>query len=92
MAGGTAWEVLERLRLDRGAWLLVLGASGSVGSYLLQLAALRGIATVAVGRREHHDRLRRLGAAPCFRWRRQRGRTAFWKAAMPAARSYSSPN
>lgn len=65
VAGGTAWEVLERLRLDRGARLLVLGASGGVGSYLLQLAALRGIATVAVGRREHHDRLSRLGAAAC---------------------------
>lgn len=66
VAGGTAWEVLERLRLDRGARLLVLGASGGVGSYLLQLAALRGVTTVAVGRREHHDRLRRLGAMACL--------------------------
>jgi NADPH:quinone reductase len=65
VAGGTAWEVLERLRLARGDRLLVLGASGGVGSYLLQLAALRGVATVAVGRGEHHDRLRRLGAAVC---------------------------
>jgi NADPH:quinone reductase len=65
VAGGTAWEVLERLHLSRGDRLLVLGASGGVGSYLLQLAALRGIATVAVGRREHHQRLRRLGALAC---------------------------
>lgn len=66
LAGGTAWEVLERLRLTRGRRLLVLGASGGVGSYLLQLAALSGIATVAVGRREHHERLRRLGALACM--------------------------
>jgi NADPH:quinone reductase len=66
VAGGTAWEVLDRLRLGRGSRLLVLGASGGVGSYLLQLAALRGIATVAVGRREHHERLRRLGALACL--------------------------
>jgi NADPH:quinone reductase len=66
VAGGTAWEVLGRLRLKRGSRLLVLGASGGVGSYLLQLAALQGIATVAVGRREHHERLRRLGALACL--------------------------
>jgi NADPH:quinone reductase len=66
VAGGTAWEILERLRLGAGARLLVLGSSGGVGSYLLQLAALRGIATVAVGRREQHERLRQLGAAACL--------------------------
>jgi D-arabinose 1-dehydrogenase-like Zn-dependent alcohol dehydrogenase len=66
VAGGTAWEVLERLRLAEGDRLLVPGASGGVGSYLLQLAALRGIVTVAVGRREHHERLRRLGAAAAW--------------------------
>ena len=66
LAGGTAWEVLERLRLAQGCRLLVLGASGGVGSYLMQLAALRGIATIAVGRREHHERLRRLGALACM--------------------------
>jgi NADPH:quinone reductase len=65
VAAGTAWEVLERLRLARGSRLLVLGASGGVGSYLLQLAALRDIATVAVGSRKHHGRLRRLGALAC---------------------------
>jgi NADPH:quinone reductase-like Zn-dependent oxidoreductase len=66
VAGGTAWEVLDRLHLVAGCRLLVLGASGGVGSYLLQLAALRGIATIAVGRREHHERLRRLGPVACM--------------------------
>jgi NADPH:quinone reductase len=65
LAAGTAWEVLERLGLPAGNRLLVLGASGGVGSYLLQLAALRGIATVAVGRSEHHQRLRQLGVLAC---------------------------
>jgi NADPH:quinone reductase len=65
LAGGTAWEIIERLALPRGARLLVLGASGGVGSFLVQLAARSGIEVVAVGRREHHDRLRRLGAVAC---------------------------
>jgi NADPH:quinone reductase-like Zn-dependent oxidoreductase len=66
LAGGTAWDVLERLKLAAGDRLLVLGASGGVGSFLLQLAALRRITTVAVGRREHHERMRRLGADRCI--------------------------
>jgi NADPH:quinone reductase len=65
LAGGTAWDLLHRLHLEKGSRLLVLGASGGVGSYLLQLARLRGIATVAVGRPEHFDRMRRLGATEC---------------------------
>ena len=50
LAGGTALEVIERLALPRGARLLVLGASGGVGSFLVQLAARSGIDVVAVGR------------------------------------------
>lgn len=66
VAGGTALDILERLRLSEGDRLLVVGASGGVGSYLLQLAALRGITTVAVARDEHHNRLRELGALACI--------------------------
>lgn len=80
VAGGTAWEVLERLRLARGCRLLVLGASGGVGSYLLQLAALQGIATVAVGRPEHHERLRRLGALACIDYADGQGADALRRA------------
>ena len=63
LAGGTACEVLSRLHLSKGDRLLVLGASGGVGSYLLQLATARGIELCALGRAEHHDRMRALGAS-----------------------------
>jgi NADPH2:quinone reductase len=76
LAGGTALEVIERLALPRGARLLVLGASGGVGSFLVQLAARSGIDVVAVGRREHHDRLRRLGAAACVDYTGGQGTSA----------------
>lgn len=39
LAAGTAWTVLARLALPAGSRLLVLGASGGVGLFLLQLAA-----------------------------------------------------
>jgi NADPH2:quinone reductase len=65
VAGGTALAVLSRLALPPGSRLLALGASGGVGQFLLQLAAMRGIQVVAVGRRAMHDHMRRLGAAWC---------------------------
>jgi len=66
LAGGTAWQVLARLSLQPGERLLVLGASGGVGSFLLQLGARCGIQITAVGRREHHQRMLRLGASCCL--------------------------
>jgi NADPH:quinone reductase len=66
LAGGTALEVLERLALERGSTLLVLGASGGVGQFLLQLARHEGLRTIAVGGRSSHDRLREDGAAACI--------------------------
>lgn len=65
VAGGTAHDVLGRLRPVPGAVLLVLGASGGVGTFLLQLAATAGLKTVAVGRAATHDRMRELGATWC---------------------------
>lgn len=66
LAAGTAWEVLSRLALRRGGRLLVLAASGGVGLFLLQLAALRGISTIAVGRAAMHPQMLALGAARCI--------------------------
>jgi NADPH2:quinone reductase len=65
VAAGTAWTVLERLALPRGSRLLILGASGGVGLFLLQLAAARGVETIAVGRRAMHDQMLALGATSC---------------------------
>jgi NADPH2:quinone reductase len=66
LAAGTAQEVLARLALPAGSRLLVLGASGGVGLFLLQLAARRGIVVVGAGRSAMHDRMLSLGAAGCL--------------------------
>jgi NADPH2:quinone reductase len=70
LAGGTASDVLSRLALSPGARLLVLGASGGVGLFLLQLAAA-GIETIAVGRRAMHEQMLGLGATWCIDYARE---------------------
>ena len=71
LAGGTAEIVLSRLSLPAGARLLVRGASGGVGMFLLQLAAVAGITTIGVGRRAMHEQMLRLGAASCIDYTRE---------------------
>jgi NADPH2:quinone reductase len=66
LAAGTADEVLRRLALPPGSRLLVLGASGGVGLFLLQLAAAGGIETIAVGRSAMHEQMLALGAGCCI--------------------------
>ena len=66
LAAGTALEVLERLSLDHGSTLLVLGGSGGVGQFLLQLASHEGLRTIAVGGPSSHERMRDDGAAACI--------------------------
>jgi NADPH2:quinone reductase len=62
-AGLTALQALEAADLHDGATLLVVGATGGVGSYATQLAALRGMRVVAVSRGENAAYARELGAA-----------------------------
>ena len=66
LAGGTALEVLERLAVPSGGTMLVLGASGGVGLFLVQLASRAGVEVIAVGGHASHDRMRELGAAACI--------------------------
>jgi NADPH:quinone reductase len=66
LAAGTAWTVLARLALSPGARLLILGGSGGVGLFLLQLAASHGIEVIAAGRRAMHDQMLALGAVACI--------------------------
>ena len=43
LAGGTAYELAaRRLELSPGQWLLIFGAAGGVGSFLVQIAKARG--------------------------------------------------
>lgn len=66
LAAGTAAAVLERLSLAPADRLLVIGSSGGVGSFLVQLAAADGLSVVAVARQRHHERLTALGAEVCL--------------------------
>lgn len=66
LAAGTADVVLARLALRPGSRLLILGASGGVGLFALQLVAASGIEAIAVGRRAGHDQMLALGAAACI--------------------------
>ena len=71
LAAGTARVVLSRLALPATSRLLVLGASGGVGLFLLQLAAAAGIMTIGVGRQAMHAQMSALGATWCIDYTRE---------------------
>jgi NADPH2:quinone reductase len=62
-AGVTALIMTDSLALGDGHTVVAVGASGGVGSYLIQLASGRGARVVAVCRGENADYARGLGAA-----------------------------
>jgi NADPH2:quinone reductase len=61
-AGVTALIMVDALELSEGNTVVAVGATGGVGSYLIQIAARRGARVVAVCREENADYARRLGA------------------------------
>lgn len=61
--GLTAWLALDKLPVRPGERILVSGAGGSVGHWLVQLASARGFAVTAMCNPRHWERLRGLGAA-----------------------------
>jgi len=63
--GITAWQMLHRKAHARaGQTVLVHGASGGVGTVLVQLARHAGIRVIGTGSPRSHDALRALGAEP----------------------------
>ncbi len=63
--GVTAWQMLHRTaRVRRGQTVLVHGASGGVGTVLVQLAVHAGVRVIATAGPRHHEALRALGAEP----------------------------
>ncbi|MBL0887714.1 alcohol dehydrogenase family protein [Myceligenerans indicum] len=58
----TAEQMLDRARLASGERVLVTGASGGVGSAILQLARVRGAIPYAVSSPGKEDALRAIGA------------------------------
>ena len=61
LAGTTALQLLDRLTLRPGDALLVHGAAGGVGSFLVQLARLRGIRVAGSSSAARHHLLDDLG-------------------------------
>ncbi len=64
LAGLTAEQLLDAAAVKAGDLVLVHAASGGVGSFAVQLAALRGAEVIGTASPANHDALRRLGATP----------------------------
>ncbi|MDH6112929.1 NADPH:quinone reductase-like Zn-dependent oxidoreductase [Kitasatospora sp. MAP12-15] len=63
--GITAWQLLHRrARVRAGQTVLVHGASGGVGSVLVQLARAAGVKVIGTASVRHHDALRELDVTP----------------------------
>ncbi|MDI2125870.1 NADP-dependent oxidoreductase [Yinghuangia seranimata] len=62
-AGMAALSLVETAGLGAGQTLLLIGASGGVGSFVTQLAAARGVRVIAATRGPQGQRMGSLGAA-----------------------------
>ncbi|MGW9480292.1 NADP-dependent oxidoreductase [Saccharomonospora azurea] len=64
LAGLTAYQCLDRVRVGEGETVLVHAAAGGVGAFATQLAVLRGARVIGTASERNHDFLRELGAEP----------------------------
>lgn len=63
LAGLTAYQSLYKAGdLSEGEKLLILGSSGGVGSFAIQLAKAKGAEVIGVASSKNHDYMRSLGA------------------------------
>ena len=63
--GLTAYQMLHHsAKVQAGQTVLVLGASGGVGSVLVQLARHAGVRVIGTANPRHHEALRELGVVP----------------------------
>ncbi|MDD2474420.1 MAG: NADP-dependent oxidoreductase [Dysgonamonadaceae bacterium] len=62
IAGKTAIESMRELNLNKGDHLFIAGASGAIGSLVIQLAASKGIHVSASASRGNHKYMESLGA------------------------------
>jgi NADPH:quinone reductase-like Zn-dependent oxidoreductase len=63
MPGLTALDLVDAADIGKGETVLIVGATGGVGSYAVQLAARRGARVIATARRANEPFVRELGAA-----------------------------
>jgi NADPH:quinone reductase len=62
-AGVTAQDLVDATKIEPGQTVLVIGATGGVGSFLVQLANMAGANVIATARGDAADQMTRLGAA-----------------------------
>lgn len=63
--GLTAWQAIDKIPVHPGAALLISGAGGSVGQYLVQYAVARGFQVTVLCSTRHWERMRALGVHDC---------------------------
>jgi NADPH2:quinone reductase len=61
--GLTAMDLVDAVDTSEGETILIVGATGGVGSYATQLTARRGAHVIATARRTNEALVRKLGAA-----------------------------
>jgi NADPH:quinone reductase len=62
-AGVTAQDIVDASKIEPDQTVLVIGATGGVGSFLVQLANMAGAHVIATARGDSADQMTRLGAA-----------------------------
>lgn len=62
-AGMSAYNLVEETRVGEGKRVLVVGATGGVGTFVTQFAAARGAEVIATARAESAELVRQFGAA-----------------------------
>lgn len=62
VAGKTAIESMRALDLTKGDTLFVAGASGAIGTLIIQMAAQKGIRVIASASAKNHEYMTSLGA------------------------------
>jgi NADPH:quinone reductase-like Zn-dependent oxidoreductase len=60
----TAMRILRQVGVEEGQTLLISGASGGVGSAVVQVARARGITVIGTAGAKNQDYLRSIGATP----------------------------
>lgn len=61
VAGKTALEIIREINLNHINSLFIAGASGAIGTFLIQLATKQGIRVAASASIENHDHMKSLG-------------------------------
>jgi NADPH:quinone reductase-like Zn-dependent oxidoreductase len=69
--GLAAMDLVDAVDLREGETVLVVGATGGVGSYAVQLAARRGARVIATARRANETFVREFGAAETIDYTRE---------------------